>query len=173
MQRHALKIVVMLAIASGLGACNRETGGRALGNLRQSAVAPDEFLVVPQKPLETPGDLGVLPVPVPGASNRVDIDVEGELLAALGGRVMPMDTVPAAEVALVRAAQSSGGVTPNIRDLVRAEDQAFRETRDGRLERLARKRRAAEIYNVMLLNPVAEAARLRALGIQTPTLPPL
>jgi len=127
MLRATLKIAVVVSLAGGLTACNRDgNNGRPLLNLRQSAIAPDEFLVVPQKPLETPGDLSSLPTPVPGAESRVTIDFEDNLMTALGGRARSGGGVPAADVAIVSAARSSSGTTENIRDVLRSEDQAFR-----------------------------------------------
>lgn len=133
-------------------------------------MAPDEFLVVPQKPLETPANLSVLPKPEPGATSRTEIDFEGNLLEALGGRSTGA-AISAADAELVRAAQS-GGVTPDIRAVLQSEDQAYRESRASRIEKLARKREAVRIYDDYLLDPIAELVRLRALGVKTPPVPP-
>lgn len=173
MPKATLKIVMILAIGASLSACNRDgNSGRKLVNLRQSAVAPDEFLVVPQKPLETPADLSSLPTPVPGAESRVTIDFEDNLLRALGGRPQSGGSVPAADLALVNAARANSGATEGIREVMRAEDQAFREARAARIERLAKKRKAVTIYDPMLLDPISEVARLQALGVKTPAVPP-
>jgi len=119
MQRSIFKLTIIFAIGSLLGACGQNSGnGRPLINLRQSAIAPDEFLVVPQKPLETPVDLSSLPVPDPTAKPRVMIDFEDNLLTALGGRITSGGAVPAIDAALVAAAQAGSGNTPNIRDVV-------------------------------------------------------
>jgi len=173
MLRNTSKIVVILSVALGLSGCAQDgNNGRPLLNLRQSAIAPDEFLVVPQKPLETPSNLSSLPVPDPGAESRAAIDFERNLMRALGGRTSGASGIPASDVAIVNAARSSFGATDNIRALVRAEDQAFREARSGRIERLAKKRLAATIYDPMLLDPKAELARLKALGVKTPAVLP-
>lgn len=173
MPRTILKLALILAIGASLSACNRNSGnGRPLLNLRQSAIAPDEFLVVPQKPLETPASLAVLPTPDPGAKARVMIDFESNLLEALGGRPMSDGAIPASDGAFVKAARAGSGTTDGIRDLLRAEDQAFRDDRAGRIERFAKKRKAVMIYDPMLLDPVAEAARMQALGVKIPAVPP-
>ncbi len=172
MLRATLKTAIILTLAGGLSACNRDgNNGRPLLNLRQSAIAPDEFLVVPQKPLETAVDASVLPKPVPGAESRVTIDFEDNLMAALGGRMRSSGRVPASEAALVSAARSNGGTTANIRDIMRDEDQAFREARSGKIDRLAKKRMAVTVYDQMLLDPEAEVLRLQAMGVKTPAIP--
>ena len=174
MPRVIFKLAVVVAIGTSLSACNQNSGnGRPLLNLRQSAIAPDEFLVVPQKPLETPGDVTSLPTPVPGAKARVMIDFEDNLLRALGGQPGNSRTIPASDAALISAARAGSGATANIRDIMRAEDQAFREARSGRIDRLAKKRKAVTIYDPMLLDPVAESARMQAQGVKTPAVPPL
>lgn len=173
MPRTILKLAIVFAIGASLSACNRNSGnGRPLLNLRQSAIAPDEFLVVPQKPLETPADLTSLPAPDPGAEARVTIDFEDNLLRALGGRPLSGGAVPSSDSEFVSAARSNGGATPNIRAVMRAEDQAFREARSGRINRLAKKRKAVTIYDPMLLDPILEAARLQAQGVKIPAVPP-
>lgn len=170
--RNNWMIIVTLGFAVSLSGCNRESRtGQPLINLRGSSVAPDEFLVIPQKPLETPVDLSSLPTPEPGAGNLVDIDFEQDLIAALGGRDSAPRGIPASEQPLV-AASRANGTTDGIRDLMRIEDQAYRNARKGRLERLARKRQAITLYNPMLLDPYAELARLQAMGVKTPAAPP-
>ena len=170
MVQKTLNVVLVIATVGILAACTRGGDGRVL-NLRQSAIAPDEFLVVPQKPLETPSDLTSLPAPEPGATDLVTIDFERNLLEALGGRAVSPTAAPARDAAFVGAVRSSGGSTPDIRTVLREEDQAFREARKGRLERLAQQRQAVTLYDSMLLDPTAETLRLRALGVKVPALP--
>ena len=155
-------------VACGGGGGDRE---RPLLNLRGSAIAPDEFLVVPQQPLEVPADLAALPTPSPGTPDRVAIDAEGRFLAALGGRPQTVGGVPAEDAALVAAARAGSGGTDNIREILRAEDAAFRADRARRIAKLSEDSRAVEIYDRMLLDAFAELARLRALGVKTPTAP--
>lgn len=166
-----IRIVVALSIMFALSACNRGGGnGQPLINLRGSPVAPDEFLVVPQKALETPANLTALPAPEPGSANLTEIDFEGRLFSALGGGATGSG-VPASELALVQAVQSAG-VTPDIREVLRQEDQEFRDSRKGRIERLTQQRKAITIYDDFLLDPYAELRRLRADGVKTPAAPP-
>lgn len=169
-----LRIGIVVIAALTLAACNRGGGGDSnpLFNLRAAPIAPDEFLVVPQRPLDMPTDLATLPEPTPGSGNRVDIDFQGNLITALGGRTRAVSGVPAADAALVAAVRTVSGGTDGIRETLRAEDQAFRAARAGRIARLARDNAAITIYDDMLLDPLAEIARLRASGVKVPTVPP-
>lgn len=170
----AVRIGTVLVAVFLVAACNRggSTGeSRPLLNLRGSAVAPDEFLVVPQKPLEMPADLATLPEPDPGATPRVQIDAEANLLAALGGRAQGVSGIPAEDAAFVAAARASAGDTANIRAILQAEDAAFRDARARKIARLTEDARAGDIYDRMLLDAFAELARLRALGVKTPSTP--
>jgi len=77
---RGFKWMVLVALCAGISACGQRGERSSLINLRQSAIAPDEFLVVPQKPLETPSDLSSLPTPVPGEKLTV-IVIPGVLSA--------------------------------------------------------------------------------------------
>jgi len=162
-------LVTLMALVSACGGSQRDSG--PLINLRGSSVPPDEFLVVPQNPLEIPTDLASLPAPTPGSPDRVEIDFEGQLLTALGGRVAAAGGVPAADTALVAAARSGAGSTDDIRAVLAAEDAAFRADRARRIAKLSKDNNAAAIYERMFLDAQAELARLRALGVKTPSAP--
>ncbi|MXU64547.1 DUF3035 domain-containing protein [Oceanomicrobium pacificus] len=134
--------------------------------------SPDEFLVMPQKPLEIPADLTRLPPPRPGAQNRADIDPIALAQSALSGAPARPIAGTSADAAFVAAA-SRNGVGTNIRQVTAVEDQAYRRDNPGRvLNRLFSTYDEYEIYRDMALDPVAELARLRALGVYTPAAPP-
>ena len=158
-----------MAIGLALAGCNRDgrDSNRTVLNIRSQGLPPDEFLVLPSKPLERPADLTNLPTPTPGGSNLTDPDITTPLLTALGSRGT-RGGIPAADAPLVRAV---GGSTENIRGILAAEDAAFREDNAGRIESRASRLRAGSIYNSMTLDPVAEAERLRALGVNVPLIP--
>ena len=81
--------LVLLALA----AC--EQGDPTLLNLRATGEGPDEFGVLPTRPLEMPADLNALPAPTLGGQNRVDPDPEADVAAALGGDVNRAAPLPA------------------------------------------------------------------------------
>jgi hypothetical protein len=158
---------VLVLAAMALSAC--ADGLR--GTLRQSGAisTPDEFLVLPNKPLEMPPDLAALPPPTPGAANRADLDPEVEAVAALTGRAAPAGT--ASSPALVAR---TGPADPAIRPTLAAEDTQFRRENRGRLfERWFGSNQERIVYGDIMLNSDAEFDRQRAMGRRVPAAPPL
>lgn len=150
-----------------LGGCAE--GGLA-GGLRSAGVAgaPDEFMVLPTRPLEMPSNLAALPPPIPGAANRVDLRPEAEAVASLTGRPGPAGTARA-DALVARA----GPIDPAIRAKLRAEDAVIRRSNPGKLlERLLSADRGALPYRAMTLDAGAEYRRLRARGLRVPAAPP-
>jgi len=149
-----------------LAACG--DGGLA-GSLRRSGVVgqPDEFMVLPTRPLEMPADLSTLPPPTPGATNRVDRQPRAETITALTGR--PPASAPAAP-GLVAA---TGPASPEIRAALSAEDEAYARRNQPRLlERWFGGNRNRQVYEGMTLDAEAEYDRLRASGARVPEAPP-
>ncbi len=157
-----------LIVASGLLAgCQ---GGGLAGALRSAGVggAPDEFLVLPTKPLEIPENLAALPPPTPGAANLVDPRPEVDAVAALTGRPAAAGTAPAG--ALIARA---GPVDPQIRSRLASEDVVYRGENQGLLlERIANNNPDWSIYEDMRLNADDEFLRQRARGVRVPAAPP-
>lgn len=167
-----IRAVAILAVAVALTACTSR--GEPLMNLKQDGAGPDEFGIVPNKPLETPKDLSFLPDPTLGGTNRVDQTPRRDAVAALGGRtgLLDSDRIQSGEQAIVSAA-SRFGVNPDIRRTLAAEDEAFREdVLILPLERLFKVNVYLKTYESQSLDEQRELLRLRALGIRTPTSPP-
>ena len=76
--------VIILVLATGLAGCS----SKGLRNLRSTGEGPDEFKILPTKPLTMPENYAQLPPPVPGGSNLVDRDPKGEAVAAIVGALM-------------------------------------------------------------------------------------
>lgn len=158
---------LLLVGAAALSGCS---GGLA-GSLRSAGVssAPDEFLVLPTKPLEMPQNLAALPVPAPGTANLVDYHPGVEAVAGLTGRPGPAG-VASGSTLVARA----GGADPQIRTALATEDVEYRRTHRGLLlERWFAKDQNALIYEDMTLDAGAEFRRLRARGYQVPSPPPV
>ncbi len=139
------------------------------GSMRRSGIVgqPDEFMILPTRPLEMPSDLSALPPPAPGTTNRVDRQPRTETIATLTGH--PPTAAPGAP-ALVAAA---GPVTPGIRAALAAEDDTYvRENQPRVLERWFGGDRNRQIYESMALDAEAEYNRLRAAGLRVPAAPP-
>jgi hypothetical protein len=166
LRRGAAPALLLLAGAA-LAGCGE--GGLASG-LRSAGVAntPDEFLVLPTRPLELPPDLSTLPPPTPGQRNRVAYVPEAEAITALSGR--PPAAAPSAPALVARAGPSA----PAIRSILVEEDAQYRDSNQLLLfERWFGPDRERQIYASQILDADAELERLRARGVRTPAAPPL
>ena len=131
---------------------------------------PDEFAVVPQKPLVDPPDYVSLPSPAPGSPNLADLQPETDAVAALGGRLRTAG--PVAGPALI-SHTTRFGVSPNIRATLAQEDAEFRRRNRARpLERWFSVNVYFKAYSAMALNQHREAVRLQSFGIPTAFPPP-
>ncbi|MBP7243218.1 DUF3035 domain-containing protein [Amaricoccus sp.] len=162
-----LRLTALLLAAAALAGCAE--GGIA-GNLRAAGIGgtPDEFMVLPTKPLEMPADLAALPAPTPGAVNRVDYQPKLQAVASLTGKETPAGTASAGPL-IARA----GPVDPNIRAELAAADVVYRENNRGQLiPRLILQDNELLIYDGEMLDRGAEFERLRAQGVAVPPAPP-
>jgi Protein of unknown function (DUF3035) len=169
---RAAKGRAVIAVAMGLvlAACGGK-GDPQLMNLR-TGEGPDEFGIVPPKPLEMPEDLAALPEPAPGGSNRTDRDPEAEAIIALGGKPGAAGGIPAGDSALYAHA-ARFGVESGIRATLASEDLQWRRDNNGRiLERLFNVNVYYKAYNKYRLDQQAELARWRKLGVRTSSAPP-
>lgn len=159
-------LVAGAALILPLAACGDD--GLA-GGLRRSGVVgqPDEFMVLPTRPLEMPSDLAALPPPTPGASNRVDRQPRAETITALTGQP------PAAAPGAPALAAAAGSANPDIRATLTAEDDVYaRENQPRLLERWFGGDRNRQVYEDMTLDAESEYDRLRASGARVPEAPP-
>lgn len=172
MRASSGKISLFLGLVLVLSAC---AGGKdGMLNLRAGKVGPDEFSVLPTKPLQTPTDLASLPPPTPGGSNITDPTPNADAVAALGGNPerLTRSSAPASEAALVNYTLRYG-VQAGIREELAAADKQLRESNGlyptfGNFGNL----RYYRIYKSEALDQYKELERLRALGIRTPSAPP-
>ena len=143
--------------------------------LRPAGTGPDEFLVLPNKPLTPPESFSNLPAPTPGGTNLTDATPQADLVATLGGRpaaLQPGAGVPASDGALVTAA-SRYGVDPAVRERLAAEDakKLKKARRSGKIKIVPVDRYELS-YRKEALNPNSVAERFRNAGIPTPSSPP-
>lgn len=163
----ALTAVAILALA-GCGG----NGQPSLMNLRSSTQGPDEFGIVPPKPLDMPADLAALPEPTPGGVNRTDPTPLDDAVVALGGQPGAGSRIPAGDGALYSYA-SRFGVASDIRATLATEDLEYRRDNNGRLlERLLDVNVYYRAYRRQSLDQHAELAYWRARGLPTPSAPP-
>lgn len=165
--RRSLGAAMLAAGFVLVGGCNEGGLGEGLRSAGAGA-APDEFLVLPTRPLELPADLSSLPPPVTGAPNRVDARPRAEAVAGLTGQ-----TGAAGTVAAPGLVSRVGPVDPAIRSRLAQEDAIYRqENRTKVLEWLFGNDIEAQAYRGMALDAGAEFERLRAGGVRVPAAPP-
>lgn len=166
--------ILMMAVF-GLSACGGYERDIALHDLRAPGPGPDEFAILPGKPLEEPADYNALPTPTPGSVNRTDQNPLADGVAALGGNParLQLGGVPASDGALVRHA-ARNGADPNVRAELAAEDEDFRR-RKSRFTRIRIVRQ--DLYNKVYKRETLNARRTwnqyRRAGARTPTAPPV
>jgi hypothetical protein len=171
------RTIIILALVA-LTACGtrQDTGPRDtnLKVLRNPQGAPEEFSIVPSKPLQAPETFAELPQPTPGGTNRTDQTPLKDAVAALGGspsRLDPQQGIGAGDQALVARA-SRFGRTPGIRESLAEEDQAFRERRSLFNWRLFPEDTYNRLYRNQTLDPYASLDAARRAGLLTPSAPP-
>ena len=163
-----------LLVSVLLSACARGDKTPDLITLRNQSRSPDEFSILPTKPLTLPEDLANLPEPTPGGANITDPTPEADAVAALGGNpaaVTPGQISAGSSALLAHATRF--GRDANIRQTLAAEDLEYRRKHDGRLlERIFNVTVYFKAYSPMMLNQYAELERWRAAGVQTVGAPP-
>lgn len=168
------RIAILIMAATGLAACGGYERDITLRSVTSTTAGPDEFAILPGKPLQAPANFSELPIPTPGSANLTDQNPLADGLAAIGGNPARLqDTgVPAGDGALVRHA-SRNGVDPNVRTELAAEDEDFRrrKSRFTRI-RIVRQDLYNKVYKRETLNARNEWNRFRRVGARTPTAPP-
>lgn len=163
-----------LVAAVALAGCGNRNAEPKLLNLRSTTGGPDEFSILPTKPLEAPKDFASLPPPTPGGKNLTDPTPDEDVASALGGNPAALNRtgIPGTDGALVSYASRSG-VSGDIRTQLASEDLEFRKNNRGRLlERIFNKSVYFQSYKPQELDQYRELERFRRAGVKTPAAPP-
>lgn len=163
--------VILAAVAAGilLAGCGRGDKAPQLMNIRSATQGPDEFGILPPKPLSMPTDLASLPAPTPGGANLTDPTPNADAIVALGGKP---DGGGGGDAGLMNHV-SRYGVNGGIRQTLASEDLQWRRDNNGRiLERLFNVNVYYKAYRDQSLDQQAELFRWRKRGVQTPSAPP-
>ncbi len=175
MKIAGLKIMTTVALVGALAGCDTSQGiGRFIAGEENLQNGPDEFGIVPTKPLELPDDLVALPDPTPGGGNLTDPLPEHDAVAALGGQPSRLDStrVGAGEGALLAAAERNG-TAANIRKVVAEEDKEFRKKNGPKLlQRWFKVDTYLNSYEEQTLQARRANELLRRKGVKTPTVSP-
>ncbi len=166
----AVRLVLVSSVLA-LSAC--AGGDPKLLNLNGRSDTPEEFAILPTKPLQAPADFAALPSPTPGGSNLTDPTPNADAAAALGGRgaAYAQTGIPASDAALVTRAARYGN-DPGIRADLAEADLAFRRRNSALFfRRWFGSDQYTKAYRRHALDAFAEVSRLRAAGVQTPSAP--
>ena len=169
------RVLILMMASFGLAGCAGYERDITLRDIGPAGPGPDEFSIIPGKPLEEPPSFSELPVPTPGAANLTDQNPKADGIAALGGRPdrLQAQGVPGGDAALVRHA-SRNGVDPNIRETLAAQDEDYRRRKSRFTKfRIVRQDLYNKVYKRETLNARREMNRYRrSTGVRTPTAPP-
>ena len=77
-------VMVMVALALAVSACSKRDDIQ-LRKIKKTGNGPDEFAILPGKPLQAPENFTTLPTPTPGGTNLTDQNPNADGVAALGG----------------------------------------------------------------------------------------
>lgn len=173
MQHARGALAILLGAVILLSACNRDRVPELM-NIRSNTAGPDEFGILPTKPLQTPADYASLPEPTLGGANLTDPTPHGDAIAALGGNpaLLAQTGVARADQGLL-AQTTRYGVAGGIREQLAAEDLAYRKNNRGKvLERLFNVNLYYRAYEAQALDQYRELDRFRRAGVRTPAVPP-
>ncbi len=166
------RVLMMILMLGLVAACGNKD--KPLTRIKKTGNGPDEFAIIPSKPLEAPESFSALPAPTPGGSNRTDQNPLADGAAALGGNAATLagSAIPASDGAIVNHTRRYG-VNPGIRATLRAEDKEVRR-RHGRVNilRIGPTDDYTDAYKRQWLDGDTEVRRLRRAGIVTPSAPP-
>lgn len=172
--QKCLTYAVVLVLGLVLVGCfGNESTTPNLNKLPLTAT-PDEFRVLPSKPLQYPNNYTVLPPPNPHASNRAAPAPIADAIVALGGRAdaAVTQTIPPQDTDLYRYAEQYN-TQDDIRALLAAEDLAFRQRNQGQyLERLFNQSNYLRAYRPFALDKYRALALAREQGIRNVAAPP-
>ncbi|MEP1961701.1 DUF3035 domain-containing protein [Tateyamaria sp.] len=161
-------IVCALIAVTVLAACE----SKGLREVQNRGEGPDDFLIVPNKPLQEPESFSALPTPTPGGFNRTDQRPLEDAVAELGGQATsPNAPVPGVDGTLVNYA-SRFGREANIRATLAEADAKFRK-RQARFSqiRIVQEDTYARAYRRQSLRPGPVADEFRRAGVPTPSAP--
>ncbi|SMX38353.1 DUF3035 domain-containing protein [Maliponia aquimaris] len=166
-------LVAILALA-GVASCALVDRDKPLRDMRTGTGRPQEFSIVPNKPLVQPESYAQLPTPTPGGANRTDQTPKADAVAALGGnpaRLIAGQGVPAGDTALINRA-SRFGRDSGVRQELAAKDADFRRSKSIFNWSIVPRDEYNQAYKRMTLDPYEWLRLYRRAGAQTPAAPP-
>lgn len=172
MPRKTVMMLMAAVIVAGCGGARDDEV--SLRKIRHKGNGPDEFSIIPSRPLEMPTDVASLPEPVPGGPNRTDQDPVADGIAALGGNAGARGgAAPSAAHSGLRDHAARYDRDPAIRQTLMAEDREIRRQYGNvNLLRFLPSDDYTQAYKDQWLDAHSEERRLRRAGVRTPAAPP-
>lgn len=168
-----LRIAIVLGLLAVVSACG---GGRerdiTLHDMRTNQRSPEEFSILPAKPLSEPESYTALPAPTPGGVNRTDQTPNADAVAVLGGNPARLTTGSGGSDATLLSYAGRYGTDPNIRADLAAKDLELRKRGSRFTWSIVPRDDYRRAYRRYILNPYTELARFRKMGVPTPSAPP-
>ncbi|MDR9393170.1 MAG: DUF3035 domain-containing protein [Roseovarius sp.] len=167
-------MMILMLVVAMVGACGSRDREVTLTRIKNTGNGPDEFAILPGKPLQDPESYANLPAPAPGSTNRADQTPKADSIAALGGnpQAASASSARASESALLAHTRRYGAQS-GIRQLLAAEDRETRR-RHGRVNilNIGPNDDYAKAYKRQWLDARTELERLRRRDVLTPAAPP-
>ncbi|WP_323766462.1 DUF3035 domain-containing protein [Antarctobacter sp.] len=172
MRRAHLVAIIGMGVLASCAVVDRD---KPLRDFRSNNGEPEEFAIVPNKPLVQPQSYSDLPPPTPGASNRTDQTPKADAVAALGGiparLAVRAEGVPAGDTALIQRA-SRFGRDPNVRQDLAQTDAKFRRSKSIFNWSIVPQDDYYKAYRRETLDAYRWLNIYRRAGAKTPTPPP-
>lgn len=165
--------VLMMGLI-GLAGCSSVGRDIGLHRLKTNSGTPNEFAIVPNKPLQQPESYNALPSPTPGSANRTDQTPKADAVAALGGNPAQVNaggTPSGGDAALVNRA-TRYGTEPGIRTQLASEDLEYRKRKSLFSFKLFPEDEYNKAYEEQSLDSRSALDAYRRAGAQTPSAPP-
>lgn len=166
-------LIIATMAVTALAACGeRRERDITLRDFRMNRSSPEEFSILPKKPLSLPENLAALPAPTEDGNNLTDPTPLADATIALGGRPQgSIGGIPASDGALVNYAGRKG-LDAAIRSQLAAEDLQFRKRKSRFTWKIVPTDDYLDAYRRETLDPYAETDRFRRAGVRVPSSPP-
>lgn len=166
------RVAILLGLLAVSACSGRGERDITLHDLRTNQRTPEEFSILPVKPLQQPDSYTQLPTPVPDGANLTDPTPKADAVAALGGNPGRLTSGSTAGDRGILGYAGRFGTDSNIRSVLAAEDLERRKAKSRFTWSIVPRDDYRRAYRGFILDPYAEQNRFRRAGVPTPSAPP-